>query len=171
MAPRLRSVWMPLVLLGGFVSTGCGLEGDPLRVGAQAQDFTVVSTSDASKSVALKDFKGQVVVLDFWATWCAPCRETLPHVQKLWDDNKDKGVQVMAISEEDSATVNDFQNQNKFDFPCYTDGSNVANSAFGVSGYPTTVVIGKDGRVVYSAVGLDANTESEIDAAVATALK
>jgi thiol-disulfide isomerase/thioredoxin len=144
---------------------------DPVAVGTQASDFKVNPAAEPGRSVSLSQFKGKVVLVDFWATWCAPCRQMLPHIQKMYEDYKDKGLEVMAISAESSAKVTGFQSENKFDFPAYTDEGKEANNAFSITGLPTTIVIGKDGKVVYSTMGMDTNTPDEIQTAVTKALE
>lgn len=166
--------FLPLIFFAGalaWAAGGCGAVGDPLSVGSVAPEFKVSPILGSTQPVSLSNYKGHVVIVDFWATWCGPCREMLPHLQQLWESNKDKGLQVFAISTESADKVAAFQSESKFDFPCYTDESKEVNSAYGITGYPTTLVIGKDGKVVYSTIGMDANTPGEIDAAVESALK
>jgi len=142
------------------------------QVGSVAPTFHVFSGSEPSKPVTLADFKGKVIVVDFWATWCAPCRASLPHLQHLWDENKDKDFQIMAISNESTAKINGFEEQEKLTFPMYTDDLKEANTHCGITGFPTTFVVGKDGRVVYVTEGADPDgADPQLDDAVANALK
>lgn len=158
-----------LLLLGA--TSGCSLISHPQAIGSEAPNFTVTLASDASKKVTLKDLRGKVVVIDFWATWCGPCKEAMPHLQKLYDDNHDKGVEVLAITTEDPSKVHPYEMITNLHIPFYTDEAREANGGFDVQGLPTTVVIGKDGKIVYSVMGENSEIETEIDNAVANALK
>jgi thiol-disulfide isomerase/thioredoxin len=165
------------ILLSGIAAAlvmgtaGCGSVGSSLTVGFAAPEFKVHPALEPIKTVSIGDMKGKVVLLDFWATWCGPCRQMMPHIQSIYEHYKDKGVEVMAITEESSAKASGFATDNKYDFPFYTDESKDANTACGVIGLPTTAVIGKDGKIVYATMGMDANTSTEIEDAIKTALK
>jgi thiol-disulfide isomerase/thioredoxin len=150
-----------------------------LKVGAVAPDF--VSNDPAGKKVNLSDFKGKVVVLDFWATWCGPCIASLPHTQEVAKQGKDQGVVVLAACTSDTRAAFDKwlkANQGKFPDIVFTSDPNERGSAgyaerasskhYGVSGIPTQFVIGRDGKVVASIVGYSAG-DSRLEAALARA--
>jgi peroxiredoxin len=114
---------------------------------AGVPDFTVTTLD--GKTLRLSDLRGQVVVVDYWATWCGPCRIAMPHLQKLYDTYKSQGVTVLALSVDQKGleVVRPFIQQNGFTFPvAMADEKSV--SAFGnFSSIPTTVIVRPDGRV------------------------
>ncbi len=124
------------------------LEGQP------ASDFTL-ETLAGSKSVKLSELKGQVVLLDFWATWCGPCRGWLPIVAKAHREYGSKGLKVYAVNEREAEPkVRDYLARQKLDVPVLMDRSGTVGSMYRASSIPLTVVVGRDGRVVRVLVGL-----------------
>jgi len=101
--------------------------------------------------------KGRVTVVDFWATWCAPCRASMPRVQSVWKEYRPKGVDLYSVDTDDpgakrEAEVREFLQQNNLEFPVVLDDG-TATSAFSVAGLPTMVVVGRDGSVLWNHVG------------------
>jgi len=124
------------------------LEGQP------ATDFTL-ETLAGSKPVKLSELKGRVVVLDFWATWCGPCRRWLPIVEQASRDYASKGLAVFAVNErETDSKVRSYLDQQKLDLPVLMDRSGTVGSIYRASSIPLTVVVGKDGFVLRVMVGL-----------------
>jgi thiol-disulfide isomerase/thioredoxin/outer membrane lipoprotein-sorting protein len=124
------------------------LEGQP------ATDFTLETLADA-KPVRLSDLKGRVVLLDFWATWCGPCRRWLPIVEQAHRDYAAKGLSVFAVNErEPESKVHAYLDQQKLDLPVLMDRSGTVGSIYRASSIPLTVVIGRDGNVFRIMVGL-----------------
>jgi thiol-disulfide isomerase/thioredoxin len=124
------------------------LEGQP------ATDFTL-ETLAGSKPVKLSELKGRVVVLDFWATWCGPCRRWLPIVEQASRDYASKGLAVFAVNErETDSKVRAYLDQQKLDLPVLMDRSGTVGSIYRASSIPLTVVVGKDGFVLRVMVGL-----------------
>ena len=116
-------------------------------VGMQAPDFTLKDLRDG-KDVSLASLKGKVVVLDFWATWCAPCVAGLPTVDKVTSEFKDKGVIFYAVDLRESAEkVNTFMDKKKWTFSVLMDTKGDTANAYGVSGIPHSVIIGVDGKI------------------------
>lgn len=104
--------------------------------------------------VRLSSFKGKIVVLNFWATWCPPCKEEMPSLQTFWQKTKDKALAVVAVSEgEDPATVSSFVKAKGYSYPFYVDPSGSLGSQFGVQGIPTTFVFDKNGLAIARIVG------------------
>jgi thiol-disulfide isomerase/thioredoxin len=108
------------------------------------------------KPVDLAQFKGRVVLVNFWATWCPPCRREMPSLQRLYKSAAGQPFVVLAVSiGEDPDTVRDFLT--KLDptptFPVVLDTRNTAMRAWKVSGLPYTVVVDREGRVAYTAAG------------------
>jgi thiol-disulfide isomerase/thioredoxin len=124
-----------------------------VKVGDAAPDFTLKDL--AGTEVSLASLKGKVIVLDFWATWCGPCKAAMPVIQKLHDDYAAKGVAVLGVNtwEQNQKAVKNYIESKKYTYPCLLDGDKLAE-AYGVPGIPTLVVIGKDGKVVLTEIGL-----------------
>ncbi|MCX6140084.1 MAG: TlpA disulfide reductase family protein, partial [Candidatus Kapabacteria bacterium] len=108
----------------------------------------------------ISDWRGKVVILDYWATWCGPCRQSFPGLQKLYERYKNNANVVFAIVnvwervEDRAKTVKDFLSANKtLTFPMYLDKDDSVVGKFGVTGIPTKFYIGKDGRIQFKEVG------------------
>ncbi|HOX32025.1 MAG TPA: TlpA disulfide reductase family protein [Spirochaetales bacterium] len=108
---------------------------------------------DGKKS-KLSDLKGKAVLLNFWATWCPPCRAEMPDIQTLWEKTKDKDFALVALSlGESRQTVADFVAQSGYRLPVYLDPKSRAGGTYGVRSIPTTYIVGKDGRIIAYTVG------------------
>ncbi len=109
---------------------------------------------DEGEMHALSDYKGKVVIINFWATWCPPCRAELPSMNKAWEKLKDHDVQMLAVNVgEDEDTVFAFTGEQEINFQILLDESGEIINLWPVRGLPTTFVLDKEGRVVYRAVG------------------
>ena len=104
------------------------------------------------KRVALDQLKGKTLFINHWATWCHPCVEELPEIQKLFDSTKDKGVEVLCISPESSTVISSFVKKKGYTFPVYAV-SEKTPGALKVSVFPTTVVVSPEGEVVHQSLG------------------
>jgi peroxiredoxin/outer membrane lipoprotein-sorting protein len=113
-------------------------------IGVHAANFTL-KTLEGEK-VDLAQTRGKVVVLDFWATWCGPCRRELPTIEKLSKDLADT-VQFFGVNDEDAGTVRGFMKSSKYDFPVLMDSSRKVHQQYLVSAIPTMVIIDKQGIV------------------------
>lgn len=106
-------------------------------------------------SVDLAEFEGQVVALNFWATWCPPCRAEMPELNAYYQEYQADGFVLLAInSGEPAATARAFIDQTGYVFPVGVDEDGQLTDEFGVVGLPTTIVIGADGEIVYRHSGL-----------------
>lgn len=102
----------------------------------------------------LADFRGKVVLVNFWATWCEPCRDEMPSMQRLWRRLDGKPFVVIAVNVgESEARIGDFLQKLPLDFLILRDHSSAAMKAWGVRGLPASFVVGRDGRVRYSHTG------------------
>ncbi len=109
---------------------------------------------DEGEMHALSDYKGKVVIINFWATWCPPCRAELPSMNRAWEKLKKHQVQMLAINVgEDEDTVFAFTGEQEINFQILLDESGEIINRWPVSGLPTTFIVDKQGRVVYRAVG------------------
>ena len=112
------------------------------------------------KKVKLEELKGSVVVLDFWATWCGPCRRGMPILDKVAQARKDRGVKVYAVNlEEDKDHVAAFVKETKLGLPVLLDADGAVGRDYGARAIPETVIIGKDGMVKKVLIGLHPEAE------------
>jgi|Deesub1362B_J571_1020462.scaffolds.fasta_scaffold01781_7 peroxiredoxin len=108
------------------------------------------------KTVRLSDYRGKMVILNFWATWCPPCRMEIPSFIRLYDEFKDKGLVIIGVSldREGKEVVQKFAANYKINYPVVMGDMNVVAAYGGISAIPTTFIINKNGRVVNRFVGL-----------------
>ena len=131
--------------------TGCYSGSRPPRIGSDAPDFTV---QDSDHKVTLSQFRGQVVVLNFWATWCPPCVEEMPSLIQMQSKLKDKGVDVLGVSiDVDNDAYHKFLKQYGVDFVTVRDEAQRAPALYGTRGWPETYVIDRKGVIRRKFIG------------------
>jgi len=130
---------------------GCSATGP--EVGNSAPELKLETINDA-KPVKLSDYAGKVVVLDFWATWCGPCMEALPKLAQIQTKYGDK-LQILAVSSEDKERLQKFMATNRLPLKFVRDPFTITTEKFGVTAYPTTFLIGKDGKIAWKSMGMD----------------
>ena len=136
-------------------------EAEQARLPYPAPDFTLPDL--AAKKVKLSDFHGKVVLLDFWATWCGPCRAALPHIQALHNELAEKGLQILAIAiGEDAETVLEFVERNKMSLKVLLDTQDISSTLYKVSAIPKTFLIDRQGKVVQIYTGFGPGREAEL---------
>lgn len=117
-----------------------------------AKPFTLSDLQGRMHS--LSDYRGQVLVVKFWATYCRPCIKEMPMLQNAWEELKDEGIQILGIDVGDSQeAVLDFKQRIPVDFPLLLDKDSSVASEYWVRGLPTTFVIDPSGRIVMKVVG------------------
>ena len=146
------------VLLLGL--SGCYGNSKPPRIGASAPDFTV---QDSDRKVALNQLRGQIVVLNFWATWCPPCVEEMPSLVEMQRRMKDKGITVVAVSiDVDEDAYHQFIKQHGVNLLTVRDPGQKTPELYGTHGWPETYIIDRNGVTRRKFIGAVDWTEPEI---------
>jgi len=151
-----------------FLST-FGAAADEPTVGKAPPEIKSEGYLNASDPVSLEALKGKVVVVEFWATWCPPCRKSIPHLIEIHKKRAAEGLVIVGLSDEPKATVEPFAK--KLDIPYIIGYGAKSLDAYGVEGIPTAFVIGADGNLVWSGHPMDKGFEKAIDEALAAAGK
>jgi thiol-disulfide isomerase/thioredoxin len=134
-------------LFGGKASPKTGVSGPASLVGAPAASYSVKRLDGAND--ALDRYRGQVVVANLWASWCAPCREETPALAQLYNEERGRGLVVLGINQGESAeAARAFVREQKLAYPILLDEEQRYGRAFGSVGLPTTVFVDRGGRVV-----------------------
>jgi thiol-disulfide isomerase/thioredoxin len=124
------------------------------------------------KNVTLGALKGKVVFLNFWATWCPPCREEMPSMETLYQHFKDRGLEFLAVDIQESGDdVGAFMEKYGLNFPAALDSSGNISNRYGIRSIPTTFIIDREGLILASTVGGRNWDTPEIFAAFETLLK
>lgn len=140
-----------LLWLGAQSASGTATAG-PAEIGQPAPGFELQSLSGAK--ISLDDYQGDVVVLNFWATWCPPCRAEMPGIQEVYAQYKGKGLTVLGINaHEEKSLVNEFVFASELTFPVLLDAQSIAMNRYQASGLPTTVIIDRNGMITHMQSG------------------
>jgi peroxiredoxin len=126
------------------------LEADDAK--RQSADFTLDDLQ--GKAWHLHDLQGKVVLVNFWATWCPPCRKEMPDLDALYSKFKDQGFIVLAISDEETAKVSPFISEHKISYPVLLDPGRKVNDAFIVEGIPKSFVYDRSGKMVAQSIDM-----------------
>ncbi|HLH05922.1 MAG TPA: TlpA disulfide reductase family protein [Terriglobales bacterium] len=130
---------------------GCYGGTKPTRINTEAPDFTV---QDGAQKISLRDFHGQVVVLNFWATWCAPCVEEMPSLVAMQQQLKNRGIKVVAISMDlDKGAYDKFVHEHAPDLLTVRDPDHQSSMLYGTYKYPETYVIDRKGVIRRKFIG------------------
>ena len=140
---------MAAVLL--LLTTACYTGSRPTHVGAAAKDFTI---KDSDRQLSLNEFRGQIVILNFWATWCPPCVEELPSMIDMQNRMRAKGIVVVGVSiDVDDDAYHRFIKQRNVNFVTVRDPEQKVAAMYGTTGWPESYVIDRTGVVRRKFVG------------------
>jgi len=174
---RLLAIAAAAVLAARVRPGGPALADQSAAGGALGENFTWLDqprpapltafTQGDGREITLAAFQGRVVLLNFWATWCAPCVREMPSLDRLQAALRDEGLAVVAVSQDfagEDMVAPFFRRQNLEHLAIYLDGDGALAKAFGINGLPTTLLIDREGRVVG---GLEGPAEWDSGEAVA----
>ena len=126
-------------------------QGEPSIAGSKAPDFSFELGGNPAR---LADLRGKVVVLNFWATWCPPCVEEMPSLNRLQRQIAPQGGVVLGVSvDEDAAAYQKFLTDHQISFPTYRDPSKQISARYGTFMYPETYIINREGRIARKIIG------------------
>lgn len=148
-----------VLLLAVVLGAGVHFLGDelfPVSVGSQAPPIEGVTLDGTKRQKTLADYKGKVVLLNVWATWCEPCRVEMPSIEKLHREYGSRGLAVVAISVDDPGAedrIHDFVKELGLTFEVLHDPKQVTTRNYQITGYPETFVIARDGTIRKKLIG------------------
>jgi peroxiredoxin len=152
------------LVLALLLVAGCGEQ----RAQSQAPDFSL-PLLDGGESVSLQDYRGQVVYLTFWASWCLPCRQEMPYLAQLLERHQGEGFEVLAINvDQEVELARAFVEEYGITFPVLYDPERSVAPTYRVPGYPTHFVIDRGGKIRYTSIGFDLNDVRAVSGEVAT---
>ena len=152
-----RAQWLvvaaAVALLGAGLVLGSRVAGGPpsrVGVGAQAPDFRAATMDGSGATRGIADYRGEVVLINLWATSCGPCVVEMPSIQRLYDRFRDAGLKVVAIAADDPGfeeRIQSFVSERGFTFEVLHEGSGRIENDYQSPGIPATFLVGRDGRI------------------------
>ncbi len=144
------------------LSLGFNLPAMASDIEGTAPDFTLKSKS--GENIRLQDLRGEVVMLNFWASWCGPCREEMPLMDVIYQQYKDLGFTILAVNvDEDSADADRFLASVPVSFPVVYDNQSKVSEMYKVDAMPTTILIDRDGQKRFLHRGYKAGYEDDYE--------
>ena len=156
--PRWIQVLVFVFVIGilAFFAVGLRVRGESQPSTGVAPDFKI--TTFDGQAVALSDLKGKVIVVNFWASWCQPCRDEAAFLQKMWMQYKDRGVVFVGLDYVDTeSAAQAYVKQYNITYPNGPDIASEASQKYRIKGVPETYFIGKDGNLAGNSLGPIAN--------------
>jgi thiol-disulfide isomerase/thioredoxin len=152
-----------VLVIAAFILTKQPAMSKDAGSGKKAAEFTLNDIKGVKKS--LSDFKGKVVILDFWATWCPPCRQEIPHFISLYDEYKGKGLEIIGIALDRGGAnvVTAFSEQNKINYTVLLGNEEVSDLYGGIAAIPTTFILDKEGTIRKKYIGYNEKEVFEKD--------
>ncbi len=160
----LAIVAMYFVVKGGTDARGSNLSGLPSASSGSSAAPEFRLSDIQGRTVSLSDFRGKVVILDFWATWCPPCRREIPDLISLQSQYKGEGLQIVGVALDEPDKVKGFAQYMQMNYPVLLGNDDVSALYGGISGIPTTFIIDRKGKIVQRFEGFTERAvfESEI---------
>ena len=147
----MKRLCLPAMMLLMLLTAGCYTGSRPPHVGSSAKDFTV---QDSDHQVSLNQFRGQVVIVNFWATWCPPCEQELPSLIDMQNRLRGRGVVVLGVSiDVDGDAYHRFLKQRGVNFITVRDPERKIPDMYGTSGWPESYIIDRQGVLRRKIVG------------------
>jgi cytochrome c biogenesis protein CcmG, thiol:disulfide interchange protein DsbE len=122
----------------------------PVELGTRAPDFKAYTLDSVPRQKTLADYRGKVLMINVWATWCLPCRVEMPSIEALNKEYAPKGLKIVAVSIDDpgtDSTIRAFVNQYGLTFEVLHDPQGKISESYDITGYPETFIVGKDGVI------------------------
>jgi len=141
---------MLIILTSVLLVAGCSSQAP--RVGELAPDFQLPNLE--GQSISLSDFRGEPVLVNFWASWCGPCRYEMPFIQEVYEEWSASGLVMLAINQGESlSTVDDFMQSGNYSFPVLLDTQGQVADQYNILGIPATFFIDEDGVIQAIKIG------------------
>ena len=168
MSVKVSKRWsLALALL---LATSVGSSQASVQLESNAPDFTLRSANGAN--LRLQEQRGQVVLLNFWATWCGPCRQELPHLNRIYDKYRSAGFVLLGVNiDDDPRLATELAAKLGLKFPVLLDGDKKVSRVYDMSAMPATLVIDRDGRVRHIHRGYRDGVEKTYEEQVRALLK
>jgi len=158
------------LLLGGMLAIGTAAEAKVPAIGDKAPDFTL--RSSIGKNLKLSEYRGQVVMINFWATWCAPCRQEMPQLNRLYVQYQRAGFALLGLNVDDNPkAAQAVVDQLSLGFPVLFDAAKQVSGRYDIDAMPSTLLIDRGGVVRYLHRGYRSGVESEYEAKIRELLK
>ena len=142
---------LAMLALIGFALYQTG-ESEAVEIGQTAPDFELTTLD--GKTVRLSEFRGKGVLINFWASWCKPCRDEMPAIQRVYERHRDKGLEVLGVNiAETGVTVDGFVRHLDLTFPILLDQNREVTQMYGIGPIPSSIFVSPEGKVVRKVSG------------------
>jgi peroxiredoxin len=159
----VRQQWIAVGAIVAIVAGGAwaathylGDEFTQVTVGSAAPEFRAVTTDSAATPRTFADYRGKVTLINIWATWCGPCEQEMPMLQKIWTEFRDQGVQLVAVSVDApgmEGVIREFKTKYGITFDVLYDADARIKLDYMTTGVPESFLVGKDGIIRYKQIG------------------
>jgi peroxiredoxin len=169
MMQRISRLLMPLVV-ASLLWPGAAIQASEIAPGQAAPTFTLKSQS--GKNLSLREYRGQVIMINFWATWCGPCRQEMPALNALYEKYRSAGFMLFGVNVDgESANAAQMADRLKVSYPILFDTDKRASALYRIDAMPMTVLVDRDGKIRYVQPGYRAGYEEKYQAEIRELLR